>query len=364
MKKFLTMTFAVITTAVCALGVGCKGENDGGTIHVPPSLPPAYGEPIIIEPLQTPTDKDAQAFQEDFLEYCEEKSMPATAEDYLAFHNYMPTEYVVDYQLGAFQVIDKDGQENFYVWYRGDVYCVAPWSNSSVKGVFQHFAIGDWNKDCGLEILVSYNTSKDVSFTYITAIDTVSKQSIRADSFYKECAYFKKESDGNLAIYTSKNMRIENAVTKYSDIRVNKKKYTFADTEYHVTTADYKADIFIDEYTSNFPLIFKGLPLQFKVETKMEWLGETFFYTNSNTYLDGAWVRFCDGENSVYCEGIDAGDALTDFTIMTGMIIECEYIYGDDIDAINPVGTYDMEISYLYSEEERVIEDVLTIAQL
>ena len=28
-----------------------------------------------------------------------------------------------------------------------------------------------------------------------------------------------------------------------------------------------------------------------------------------------------------------------------------------------PVGVYDMEISYLYSEEERTIEDVLTITQ-
>ena len=65
--------------------------------------------------------------------------------------------------------------------------------------------------------------------------------------------------------------------------------------------------------------------------------------------------------DSVNIEGISCGEAITDFTIETGQVIDSTYKYYDTSKRENDEGTYDMIVSY--RGEKILVEDVLVITR-
>ena len=63
----------------------------------------------------------------------------------------------------------------------------------------------------------------------------------------------------------------------------------------------------------------------------------------------------------MYNYGWVAGEAITDFTITTGMVIENEYIYGT---SSIPEGLYDLVVSYRFDDENIIVNDALEIISL
>ena len=222
------------------------------------------------------------------------------------------------------------------------------------------------NMDGAFEWTVSYHLESALSVTYLTSYDSATKKVAETSSLYEKYAFFKNNvySD-KWGIYLSDDNAIENATEKYSDVTPNPMRYIFEQKNYHVETKDYEVNITIDEDTINFPLFFKGLQIGVKVKTSMTWLGETFSYENGNTYLDGAFVQFLNETDEVECEAWMAGEAITPFLISTGCKIECEYLYRDAVTEYrenrNAIGVYAMKVSYRFSDEEIIVNNVLEI---
>jgi len=84
----------------------------------------------------------------------------------------------------------------------------------------------------------------------------------------------------------------------------------------------------------------------FTIDVKMTYLGKTFSYTNPTLYLDGATVIFKNGRNEIFYEQWGELDAVADFTIETGQVIERTYKYNESLNYRFEEGTYDMVINY------------------
>ncbi len=364
-NKFLTLLltgillFSGLFTASCGSAGDKTLDNDSEIKLVPPSL---YAETFF--PTEA-SDLNVEQFKTDFANSKYYYDM-AVEGYYVSFKNYMPESYAERYNIGAFEVIDYQGEANYYIWHDGTIYCVdhiGARHEATFRGFVQFF-LSDMNMDGAFELIVSYHLDNIVEVTYLTAYDSATKKIAETRSFYEGYAFFKYDVD-RWAIYTSKDNNIENATTKYSNISPNVYRYTFTQKTYHVEAKNYKVDITIDEDTINFPIYFKDLQIKFHVKTSMTWLGETFSYTNGNTYLDGAYTQFLSETDELECDGIAADAAITDFVVCTGRVIECEYVYRDVISDYrenrNALGVYAIKVGYLFDDEEIVIEDVLKI---
>jgi len=375
-NRFLTLMLAGVLLFSGFLAASCSNENSknsgefssvdsgefssDGIIHNDP--PPIYAETLF--PTEA-SDLDVEAFSIDYFasKYHDDMAVVFTG----SIYNYMPEEYAKKYNIGAFEVRKTD-ESRYYIWHDGTIYCVdhiGARANATFSGFVQFF-LSDMNMDGAFEWTVSYHLESALSVTYLTSYDSATKKIAETSSLYEKYAFFKNNvySD-KWGIYLSDDNAIENATEKYSDVTPNPMRYTFAQKNYHVKAKDYEVDITIDEDTINFPLFFKGLQIGFKVKTSMTWLGEMFSYENGNTYLDGAFVQFLNETDEVECEAWMAGEAITYFTIPTGRIIECEYLYRDAITEYredrNAVGVYAMKAGYRFSDEEIVVNDVLEI---
>lgn len=364
MKKYNFLTFLLASTILLGgfFMTSCtstdiqnseeQSSDWDGIIHIDP--PMIYGEPFF--PTEA-SDLDVEAFKTDYLNSrFHDKANEFTGQIY----NYMPEDYANQYNIGAFEV-RNEGYSYYYLWHDGEICSVSIGANPNANfSGFVHFFLSDMNGDGYFELLASHYLDSRLKITYITAYDSETKVFASAWSIYDKVAFFKNTGDG-WAIYTSEDNNIDNVTAIYSDIYKNPYTYSFAQKTYQVTASDYQADITIEEGTINFPLYFKNLILRFHVKTSLTWLGETFSYENSTTYLDGAYTEFFNETKCLTCEGIVAGDAITPFTICTGQVIENSYDFHDYSEARNAVGVYDMKISYCFSDEEFVLEDVLTV---
>ena len=256
----------------------------------------------------------------------------------------------------------SDGDSIFYVrqaekLYRIDAF--AKDTDADYNGFLQ-FAATDLNEDGCAEILVSYYyNGARLEVSRIHAIDTCSGKSVRFNRSYYAPIFFQK-TDKGIGLYKGTENNPTTAVELVSEVTKNTRKYVFLKKSFTVQASDYKTEVEIDEDTINFPIVAADLPLQFTSRVKMTWLGEGFGYTNSDTYLDGAYARYSNDKHTLECEPWAADDAITEFYIAQGMVIDSEY-YMHRVDDLDCLGDYSATISYRFSEEKPVEDSVFRI---
>ena len=148
------------------------------------------------------------------------------------------------------------------------------------------------------------------------------------------------------------------------------KSQEFKERKVNASCDLFEVEITINDGSIKFPYLFKSTYYDspyFTVNVKMKYLGKTFSYTSPDGYLDGATVSFVNNDSSINCEGWGATCEVKKFVIMTGMEIEREYRYHEDLNAVNEVGIYDMVITYENDEtnlkESIVIKDFLQVTR-
>ena len=357
-QRFLTFLLSTIMlfSGIFIASCGAQSEEDSSSDVklVPPSL---YQEAIFPS---EPSNLDVEVFKSDYLnsEYCD-KSKEFTAEIY----NYMPETHAKRYNIGAFQVSDGE-YSNYYFWHDGGIYPIAYTMNNTAKfHGFVQFFLSDIDCDGNFEWISSFYTENKLKISYLSAYDSATKLMADDWGIYDKVAFFKEDPSSwdSWAIYTSEDNNINNATTKYSDISRNSYSYSFAKKTYQVVATDYMVDITINETTINFPIYFKNLRLGFTVNTNLTWLGESFSYENSTTLLEGASIELSNESHTLEFVSIGAGDAITWFEIQTGQVIEFPFTFEESAEKRNEVGTCDMKVGYCFSEEQFVLDDVLTI---
>lgn len=356
MKKFLSTTLAVF---LLCTATACAGDFDD-IKHVPPELKPV--EATIFSPSEKSTwNKDD--FVSKFRATKAELSDEEFNQKYTAFYNYVPQTYSDEYDMDAFEVQQSDGNSIFYVRQADNLYRIDPFATDTAADYngFLQFAVTDLNEDGCAEILVSYhyNGVTLTGWSYIHAIDTRSRKSVRFNRSYYAPIFFQK-TDKGIGLYKGAENNPTTAMDLVSEVTKNTRKYVFLKKSFTVQASDYKAEVEIDEATINFPIVAEDLPLQFTSRVKMTWLGEGFGYTNGDGYLDGAYARYSNGNHTLECEPVAADDVITEFYIPNGAEIDREY-YMHRLDELDCLGDYSATISYRFSEEKPVVESVFRI---
>ena len=358
MKKFFS---TALTMFLLFSASACVADLDD-IKHVPPDPKPI--EATIFAPSEKSTwNKDG--FVSMFRTTQTELSDEEFSQKYTAFYNYMPQTYADEYDMDAFEVQQSDGKSIFYVRQADNLYRINsfPLRIDITFNGFVQFAVTDLNGDSYEEILVSYYYgSENLDRSYIHAIDTRSGKSVRFNGYYNTPIFFQKTGKG-IGLYKGTESDPTTATELVSEVTKNTRKYVFLKKSFTVQTSNYKAEVEIDEDTINFPIVAKDLPLQFTSRVKMTWLGEGFGYTNSDTYLDGAYANYSNGKHTLKCEPWGAGEAITEFYIANGMEIAREY-YMHRLDDLDCLGDYSATISYRFSEEKPVVESVFRIEKM
>jgi len=303
-------------------------------------------------------------------------------------YSYISAESSEKYDLDLFEA--RYANRSYYlVKHRDTVYTISPFDMTHQNShCITHVAITDINADGHIEILTALNSFADRGNTYycasfITVIDTQSGNSIRMTD-HQNVTYFKENRDGVISIYNADgqvpvvadltNGKLDEkynalATKLYETPTLNTSDYKFSKRFVEASCDLYKVEITISDGSINFPYLFQHSydPASFEVTVKMTYLGEPFSYINGNSYLDGATVTFVNGEGEIKAEGWAADDMVTSFTVTTGQVIERTYKYNETLSPLNPVGTYDMVITYENKDnnirESIVIKDFLELTR-
>ena len=292
--------------------------------------------------------------------------------EYEVLGNYMPTEKSNLYDVDAF-IVKIGNYYYFFVWHKNKIYNVTNSLSPSDKDDYSyvHFAVTDINKDGYIEIMTSVNMNENreknpVSFSFISIIDEKTEKIVDLYTIYKGFAYFKEDKNGVLGVYKSDVETIiggsyDTSNTLVCTFAKNDYNISFKDSTYEVISENYKATINIEEDVFNFPVLSDYFSIGFKVNVVMTYLGETFSYTNSSGYLDGATCTFVNDDNKIVCEGWGETAVVKTFEIYTGMVIDRTYDYPQSLDKQFNEGTYDMVITY--RGESITVKDFLTISK-
>ena len=291
------------------------------------------------------------------------------------------------YNLDVFEVY-YEKSSFYFIKHNDTLYQISPFDLShSNSQCINHIAITDINNDGHIEILTAINSFADRKTSYYCAsfiriIDTKSKDSVKITD-YKNISYFKENAEGVISIYNTNGVMpvvddLHDGILdeKYYDLAsnlfdtpvLNTSHYEFNERNVKASCDLFEVEVTINDGSIKFPYLFKSTYYNspyFTVNVKMTYLGETFSYTSPDGYLDGATVSFINNDSSINCEGWDAICVVTKFVIMTGMEIEREYRYHEDLNAVNEVGIYDMVITYENDEtnlkESIIIKDFLRV---
>lgn len=330
-------------------------------------------------------EKELQiAYEEYMIEHNWDLSPWGTYEIY----NYTSEEIYNKYNLDVFEVYYEKASY-YFIKYNDILFQISPFDLShSNSQCINHIAITDINNDGYIEILTATNSFADRGRDYyctsfIRVIDTKSKNSIKITD-YDNINYFKENEEGVISIYNADGImpvvedlhdgildeKYYNLATNLFDTPVlNTSHYEF-DEKYVKTSCDlFEVEITINDGSIKFPYLFKSTSNSpyFTINVKMTYLGETFSYTSPDGYLDGAVVSFVNNDSTINCEGWGAFAVITKFVITTGMEIEREYRYHEDLNVVNEVGLYDMVITYENEEtnlkESIVIKDFLQVTR-
>ena len=303
-------------------------------------------------------------------------------------YNFTSEDIYNKYNLDIFEV-SYEKSSYYFVKHNDTVYEIAPFDMSNNNShCINHVAITDINNDGYIEILTAINTFADRTTSYyctsfVRIIDTKLKDSIEITN-YKNINYFKENEAGIISIYNANGIMpvvddlhdgildkkyYELATNLFDTPLLNTSHYEFKEKYVKASCDLFEVEITINDDSIRFPYLFKSsyTSPHFTINVKMTYLGETFSYTSPDGYLDGAIVSFVNDASSINCEGWAAPDVITKFFIETGMEIEREYRYNEDLNIVNEVGIYDMVITYENKEtnlkESIVIKDFLQLTR-
>ena len=336
---------------------------------------------------QPKSDLHAKELQNAYEQYMEEHNWDLSSWGTYEIYNFTSEDVYNKYKLDVFEVY-YEKSSYYFVKHNDDVYQISPFDLShSNSQCINHIAITDINNDGYIEILTAINSFADRGRDYyctsfIRVIDTKSKDSVKITD-YKNICYFKENEEGIISIYNTNGVMpvvddLHDGILdgKYYDIAtnlfdtptLNTSHYEFKERKVNASCDLFEVEVTINDGSIKFPYLFKSTYYDspyFTVNVKMTYLGETFSYTSPDGYLDGATVSFINNDSSINCEGWGASCVVTKFVIMTGMEIEREYRYHEDLNAVNEVGIYDMVITYENDEtnlkESIIIKDFLQV---
>ena len=308
-----------------------------------------------------------------------------TLEEY-EIYNLINEEDSDKYDLDLFQVC-YEKETLYYLKHHDKLYSIVPFAlNNGNNHCITHVAITDVNNDGYIEIFTAVNSfakNGKSSMSFIQVTDTLTGHFVEITD-YDDITYFKENEQGMMSIYNAngiwaKTDDLNNGKLdeKYYDLAdnlfdtpvVNTAKYEFKERYLETECKLFNVEITIDDYSIKFPYLFESTytPPSFKINVKMKYLGKTFSYVNGNTYLDGATVKFTNETSRIVYEPWFAGEAITPFTIETGMVIDSEYKYNESLDNQNAAGVYDMVITYSNSDnnikDTIIINDFLTLTR-
>ena len=256
----------------------------------------------------------------------------------------------------------------YFIKYEDSMYEISPFSMSKENNnCITHIGISDIDNDGHIEIYSAVNAFKDRGDNYYCAsflkvYDSKLKTCVAATD-YDNVNYFKENDEGVLCIYNADGTLpmekdLNNGILdkKYYSLAtnlfdtptLNTSKYEFKSKTITKECNLYKVDITINDNTIYFPVLLKNVYVTpyFTIDVKMTYLGKPFSYTNPTTYLDGATVTFKNGKNKILYEQWLEFNAIEDFTIETGQVIERTYRYNESLNYRFEEGTYDMIINY------------------
>lgn len=321
----------------------------------------------IVEPLSEGDDYNVDEFEEVYANSAKNfgSSSPITYSEYT---NFMPHEVYDKYGIGAHRVRVTTNDVDHYDYYLMYNHKIYDFSRIGARVDSNHYIVqflfSDYNGDGFVEITVSYFCYSYL--TYLSSFDTKNEMFVVAESAALNNAFITFErSENGFDIYKQEVVDgvIQEEKTLYSYILGYSRDYHLNEEMYKLKNSNYRVEITFDKYTTVFPFVYAGLKLKFAVHVSMHWLGEAFTYTNGTTYLDGALTTFRQNDHVLEMEGWDECYAITTFTIIRGQVIDKTYYYIDtsyDRHSINnPIGTYDMEVSY--RGESLFQDDALTI---
>jgi len=387
MKKLFTLLLSAVfclTTVSCG-SAGRLSDSLSPSDEIPPiedpsvELPPENDEPTdntykpfkptdvkenIFRPSEA-TNLNQDRFKEAFRQKFDYMSDGEYEDTFVEYYNYMPEEYSEKYNVDAFEIVTASDSSYFYLWHNGKIFSVAPFDmlRSASLSAYIHFSVSDFNKDGYPEIMVSYRYISSLDIDYVGILDTFSGHYIQQYGIHDYYAFFKKTENG-IGVYQGTKNDPNAATTLYKEFTPNTKRYVFRKKSFSVETKDFTADVTIDEYTVHFPLVTTtNSRLQFKVTVAMKWLGESFSYTNGDTYKDGAVISFKNDLHEFVMEGWEAGSAITNFYVAKGSTITREYEFyrWNDCDAH---GSFDATVSYRFSKRTATVENILSITDL
>lgn len=256
----------------------------------------------------------------------------------------------------------------YFIKYEDSMYEISPFSLSKENNnCITHIGISDVNNDGHIEIYSAVNSFKNRGdYYYCTSFLKVYDSKLKtyiAATDYDNVNYFKENNEGVLCIYNADGILpieddLSNGVldSKYYSLAtnlfdtpiLNTSKYEFENKNITKECKLYSVDITINENTIYFPVLLEKAYVMpcFTIDVKMTYLGKTFSYTNPTLYLDGATVIFKNGRNEIFYEQWGELDAVADFTIETGQVIERTYKYNESLNYRFEEGTYDMVINY------------------
>lgn len=296
-------------------------------------------------------------------------------------YNFTSEDIYNKYNLDVFEVY-YEKSSYYFIKHKNTLYQISPFDLShSNSQCINHMAITDINNDGHIEILTAINSFADRKTSYyctsfIRIIDTKSKDSIKITD-YKNVSYFKENEEGIISIYNTNGVMpvvddlhdgildknyYDLATNLFDTPVLNTSHYEFKERNIKASCDLFEVEVTINDGSIKFPYLFKSTYYNspyFTVNVKMTYLGETFSYTSPDGYLDGAIVSFVNNESSINCEGWGAACVVTKFIIMTGMEIERDYRYHEDLNAVNEVGIYDMVITY--ENEETNLKETIVI---
>lgn len=302
--------------------------------------------------------------------------------------NFTSEDIYNKYNLDVFEVY-YEKSSFYFIKHNGIVYQISPFDLTHANShCINHIAITDINDDGYIEILTAINTFADrdryyYCTSFIRVIDTKSGHSIKITD-YSNVNYFKENEDGIISIYNANGIvpvvdDLHDGIldNKYYDLStnlfdtpvLNTSHYEFKEESIKASCDLFEAEVTINDGSIKFPYLFKT-PISspyFTINVNMKYLGETFGYTSPDGYLDGATVSFVNDNYSITCEPWCATCVVTKFIMMTGMEIEREYRYHEDLNNVNVGGIYDMVITYENEEtglkESIIIEDFLIVTR-
>lgn len=354
MKKYIIF---ICTIIVCLFITSCDKKNknlNGDSSDIIEIGAFTKEEEKIFEP-SLPHDTFEKEMKEAFYQNEYYKSLSC---DIISCQNFIPIDIAKKYIIGAFEVTFSSDVKAYFLWHNGEIVC-CDWFNlnTDLEYTFINFALMDANEDGYFEFVSATNCYRErewkVYTAYVISYDSYSKKSIVPLPEHNQYLFL-KEVNNQIAIYTSVNKDLSDGEF-FSSFERTLPLFTFKQLAYEVLTLKYKCTVIIDYDTINYPIMYKGMMIKFKVKTIMTYLGRPFSYITSHGYKEGATVSFKRINDKITTEIPGYIEVVTKHFVNKNDIIEKDYQYSFDYESTQTKGNYNMIVSYRGSKVSKLV---------